>query len=119
MQDSALSLLPPLIAIIIAVWKRNALIALLCGLLFTYLLINNFNPMTSVMDSALAISGVFNSTGNTYIVAFSLLIGALVTLMNLSGAVNGFIEGLSNLNLVKKQTPSSPITQYNRYQYFY
>jgi len=103
MQDSALSLLPPLVAIIIAVWKRNALIALLCGLLFTYLLINNFSPMTSIMDSALAISGVFNSTGNTYIVAFSLLIGALVTLMNLSGAVNGFIEGLSNLNLVKNK----------------
>jgi Na+/H+ antiporter NhaC len=103
MQDNAISLLPPLIAIIIAVWKRNALVALLCGLLFTYLLINNFNPMTGIMDSALAISGVFNSTGNTHIVAFSLLIGALVTLMNQSGAVNGFIEGLSNLNLVRNK----------------
>lgn len=103
MQDSALSLLPPLVAIIIAVWKRNALIALLCGLIFTYLMINHFNPLSSVTDSALGILGVFSSTGNTYIVAFSLLIGSLVTLMNQSGAVNGFIESLSNLNLVKNK----------------
>ena len=103
MQDSALSLLPPLIAIMIAVWKRNALTALLCGLFFTYFLVNNFNPITSATDSALGILNVFSSTGNSYIVAFSLLIGALVTLMNQSGAVNGFIESLSKLNLVKTQ----------------
>ncbi|WP_077339281.1 Na+/H+ antiporter NhaC family protein [Pseudocolwellia agarivorans] len=103
MQDSALSLLPPLIAIIIAVWKRNALIALLCGLMFTFLMINHFNPFTMLTDSALGIVGVFSSTGNSYIVAFSLLIGALVTLMNQSGAVNGFIESLAKLNLVKNK----------------
>lgn len=103
MQDSALSLLPPLIAIIIAVWKRNALIALLSGLIFTFLLINNFNPLASITDSALGVVNVFSSTGNIYIVAFSLLIGALVTLMNQSGAVNGFIESLSKLNLVKNK----------------
>lgn len=103
MEHSALSLLPPLIAIIIAVWKRNALIALLCGLIFTYLMINHFNPLAGITDSALGILGVFSSTGNTYIVAFSLLIGALVTLMNKSGAVNGFIGSLANLNLVKNK----------------
>lgn len=103
MQDSVLSLLPPFIAIVIAIWKRNALFALLCGLVITYLLINNLNPLTSVTDSAMSIVNVFSSTGNTYIVLFSLLIGALVTLMNQSGAVDGFINGLSKLNLVKSK----------------
>jgi len=103
MQDTALSILPPLIAIIIAVWKRNALIALLSGLIFTFLLINNFNPLLSITDSALGVLHVFSSTGNTYIVAFSLLIGALVTLMNQSGAVDGFIDNLSRFKLVKNK----------------
>lgn len=103
MQDSALSLLPPLIAIILAIWKRSALFALFSGLVITYFLINNYNPLTSVKDSVVGVVNVFSSTGNTYIVAFSLLIGALVTLMNRSGAVNGFITALSNLNLVKNK----------------
>jgi len=103
MQESALSLLPPLIAIIIAIWKRNALIALLCGLIFTYLMINQSNPWSGITESALGILNVFSSTGNIYIVAFSLLIGALVTLMNQSGAVNGFIQSLAQLNFVKNK----------------
>jgi len=103
MQDSLLSILPPFIAIVIAIWKKNALIALLSGLLITYFLINNFSPLLMVTDSALGIVSVFNSSGNSYIVAFSLLIGALVTLMNKSGAVDGFIEGLARLKLVKNK----------------
>jgi len=107
MQDSALSLLPPLIAILIAAWRRNALISLVCGVFVTYFLINNFSPLTSAVDSAMGVLNVFSSTGNRYIVAFALLIGALVTLMNQSGAVNGFIESLANLNLVKSKRQAS------------
>jgi len=101
MQDSAFSLLPPLLAIIIAIWRKNALFALLSGLILCYLMINQLNPIAGMTESALGIFNVFSSIGNTYIVSFSLLIGALVALMNQSGAVNGFIEGLARLNLVK------------------
>ncbi len=103
MQDSALSLLPPLVAIIIAVWRKNALFALFSGLVLCYLMINQANPIAGVIDSGMGIVNVFSSLGNTYIVSFSLLIGALVALMNQSGAVNGFIESLAKLRLVKNQ----------------
>ena len=107
MQDSIFSLLPPLVAIIIAVWRRNALFALFCGVVLTYLMTANGNPIAGLGYTATGIVDVFSSMGNVYIISFSLLIGALVTLMNQSGAVNGFINGLASLKLVKNSRHAS------------
>jgi Na+/H+ antiporter NhaC len=107
MHDSPLSLLPPLVAIIIAVWRKNALLALFCGVVLSSLMTTHWQPIEGGRDSILAIVNVFSSLGNTYIITFSLLIGALVTLMNQSGAVNGFINHLSTLNLVKNRRQAS------------
>ncbi|GAA6203562.1 MULTISPECIES: Na+/H+ antiporter NhaC family protein [Thalassotalea] len=101
MQDSPLTLLPPVIAIIIAIWRKNALLALFSGMLLSFLMIANWQPIAGITNSAVGLIQVFSSIGNVYIVTFSLLIGALVALMNQSGAVNGFIALLARLNLVK------------------
>jgi Na+/H+ antiporter NhaC len=107
MQDSPLSLLPPLIAIIIAIWRKNALLALLSGVILATIMSENWQVVSGVTNGLFTISGVFSSLGNIYIISFSLLIGALVTLMNSSGAVNGFIAKLSSLNLVKNSRQAS------------
>ena len=107
MQDSVFSLLPPLVAIIIAIWRKNALFALLCGVTLCYIMIANGHPIDSLTGTTVGIAQVFYSLGNVYIVSFSLLIGALVTLMNQSGAVNGFINHLASLNLVKNSRQAS------------
>lgn len=101
MQDSPLSLLPPIIAIAIAIWRKNALLALFCGIVLCFIMIENWQPVDGLISSANGLIGVFDSLGNIYIVSFSLLIGALVTLMNQSGAVEGFINSLARLNVVK------------------
>lgn len=107
MPDSIFSLLPPLVAIIIAIWRKNALIALFCGVLLCYLMMENGQPFDGIVSTGVGITDVFSSLGNVYIVSFSLLIGALVTLMNQSGAVNGFIHRLAALNLVKNSRQAS------------
>ncbi|MEW6990097.1 Na+/H+ antiporter NhaC family protein [Colwelliaceae bacterium 6441] len=101
MQDSPLSLLPPIIAIIIAIWRKNALLALFSGMVLCFLMIANWQPIEGIINSGHGLLNVFSSLGNIYIVTFSLLIGALVALMNQSGAVNGFILLLAKLKLVK------------------
>lgn len=107
MQDSPLSLLPPLVAIIIAIWRKNALLALFCGVILATVMSSSWQVLYGLTDGLQTIAGVFSSTGNLYIISFSLLIGALVTLMNKSGAVNGFIEKLSSLKLVKNSRQAS------------
>lgn len=101
MQDSPLTLLPPVLAIVIAIWRKNALLALISGIILCYVMIESWQPIEGVTNSVIGILDVFSSTGNVYIVTFSLLIGALVSLMNQSGAVNGFIDSLAKMNLVK------------------
>lgn len=103
MQDSALSLLPPLLAITVAIWRKNALIALLAGVFCCYLMVASWAPIAGVSATLAGIAGVFSSIGNIYIVSFSLLIGALVHLMNASGAVTGFIQHLAQLKWVKSR----------------
>lgn len=100
MQDSALTLLPPVAAIIIAIWRKNALFALFSGLWLCFFIHSEFAFLQGSIDTLASITNVFSSLGNIYIVSFSLLIGALIGLMNQSGAVNGFIQSLTQLNLV-------------------
>lgn len=107
MSDSALTLLPPLIAIIIAVWRKNAIIALISGIFLCFMLLDSWNPINAAVNSASEILNVFASTGNARIITFSLLIGALVALMNSSGAVQGFIDSLANMSLVKSKRQAS------------
>lgn len=107
MQDSPLSLLPPLVAIVIAVWRKNALLALLCALVLCQIMVTHWQIFAGAQQSLVSIAHVFDSQGNVYIVCFSLLIGAMVRLMNDSGAVNGFIHNLARINLVKNSRHAS------------
>ena len=107
MQDSVITLLPPLVAITIAIWRRTGFFALLTCLLLCHIMIASWQPIDGVFGSIDELAGVFSSLGNIYIITFSLLIGALVKLMNQSGAVNGFINHLSELKLVKNKRHAS------------
>ncbi|QOL26882.1 sodium:proton antiporter [Thalassotalea sp. LPB0316] len=107
MQDSPLSLLPPIVAIAVAIWRRNALLALFVGLVLCFVMLNQWQIGAGLSATARSILDVFGSSYNVYIVVFSLLIGALVTLLNSSGAVNGFIDSLARLNLVKNSRQAS------------
>jgi Na+/H+ antiporter NhaC len=107
MQHSILSLLPPLITIIIAIWRKNATVALLSGVFLCGIMIANWQPLDGIIYSVNGIAEVFLSTSNTYIVSFSLLIGIFVALINQSGAVNGFIAQLAKMNIVKNSRHAS------------
>jgi len=107
MDDSALSLLPPLVTISIAIWRKNAIIALFSGVVLCAVMLADWNLIAGVTESIISITNVFSSLNNTYIITFSLLIGVLVALMRSSGAVNGFITHLCNLKLVSSSRHAS------------
>ncbi len=95
-----MTLLPPIAAILVAVWRKDAIQALLVGLILTYLLQTNFMPHTALYEAGVGTLDVLSGSSNQRIVIFSLLIGALLMLVNLSGGVNGFINKLSEKQLV-------------------
>jgi len=104
-----LSLLPPVIAIFLAIRTRQVFVALLFGIWLGYVILSGWNPFTGSLNTIQAIVDVFKDDGNTRTVIFTLLIGALIAFIQRSGGVEGFItfvnrklEGAQSANTERK-----------------
>ncbi len=83
----AVTLLPPIVAIAIAIFTRNVYAALLVALLLSESLIEAGNLLTGGLGAIDRVVAVFESAGNTRILLFCLVIGALIAFMRDSGGV--------------------------------
>ena len=99
-----LSVIPPLLAIALALVTRQVMFSLLCGLFVGFLIIHQWNPMTGFLTTLESIVNVFGSPGNARIILFTLLIGALLQLMKFAGGVAGFV-GLIQRRLESSRSP--------------
>ncbi|MEM1126277.1 MAG: Na+/H+ antiporter NhaC family protein [Bacteroidota bacterium] len=85
-------LLPPVLAIGLALWTRQVYLSLLAGLWLGTTILAGGNPVLGLRELVDQLVAVFASEGNTRIVLFCLLVGGLVALMQASGGVQGFIQ---------------------------
>lgn len=89
-----LSLLPPVLAIGLALWTRQVFLSLAAGLWIGFVILAGGNPLNGTFDAIDGIVGVFESAGNTRIIVFTLVVGALIALIQRSGGVAGFVQAL-------------------------
>ena len=89
-----LSLLPPLIAIGLALWTRQVFLSLLIGIWIGFVILASGNPVAGTFQTIDSLVGVFSDAGNTRIILFTLVVGALIALIQRSGGVQGFINRL-------------------------
>ncbi len=92
-----LSILPPVIAIILALRTKQVYIALFFGIWFSYLIINDWNFLTGTLGTLEGMVNVFKSEGNTRTIMFSALVGALLLFIQYSRGVEGFVNKLNIL----------------------
>ncbi len=85
-------LLPPIIAIVLALWTRQVYLSLFVGLLFGTTILAGGNPILGMRELAEQLVAVFADAGNTRIVFFCMLVGSLIALVQASGGVQGFIN---------------------------
>ncbi|MDA9109095.1 sodium:proton antiporter [Woeseiaceae bacterium] len=90
------SVLPPIIAIILAIRTKQVMPSLFAGIWIGCTLLNNFNPLIGLAKGFDSIIDVFSDAGDTRILIFTLLIGALITTIEKSGGVSGFVAFLEN-----------------------
>ena len=102
--------LPPLLAIVVAIWKREVILALTVALFSAEFLLASFNPLSAFTGSIARITGIFSSSGNTEILLFSLLIGALLALVRNSGGVIAFVEILLTRNIARSPRSTGILT---------
>ena len=86
----AIVLLPPIVAIGLALWTRQVYLSLVVGLWIGTTILSGGNPITGLRGMADVLVNVFSDASNTRIVLFSLLVGGLIALVQVSGGVAGF-----------------------------
>lgn len=87
-----LSLLPPIVAIGLALRTKQVFLSLVFGIWIGWVIINGGNVFHGTLDTLNAFVDVFQDSGNTRTVIFTLLVGALIALIQRSGGVQGFIN---------------------------
>jgi len=100
------SLIPPLLAIGLAIKTRQVVFSLTLGIFAGYLILQKGNVYEGFLITIDSFVNVFQRKGNTRIVILTLLIGALIQLIRYSGGVNGFIRWVQQKGMDSKHTKS-------------
>ncbi len=90
-----LSILPPIIAIILALKTKQVYIALLFGIWFSWIILSDWNFLEGTLAAIEGMVGVFKDGGKTRTIMFSALVGALLLFIQYSRGVEGFINKLN------------------------
>ncbi len=90
------SVVPPLLAIILAIKTKQVYISLLFGIWLSWLVIFKGNIFKGTYETIMALVNVFKDPGNTKTIMFSALVGGLIILIQKSGGVQGFVDYLEN-----------------------
>ena len=88
------SILPPIIAIVLAIWTKQVILSLFAGIWIGFTLMNGFNPLTGFTAGVDGLIDVFGEAGDTRVIIFTLLIGSLIATIEHSGGVRGFVHFL-------------------------
>ncbi len=83
-------LLPPTVAIGLALWTRQVYLSLVVGLWIGTTILGDGNPIFGLRLLADVVVGVFADASNARIVLFSLMVGGLIALVQVSGGVGAF-----------------------------
>lgn len=91
------SVLPPLIAIVLAIVTRKVLLSLGLGIVLAALLLQQFNPLTSLSHLSSKVFSLLWSEGalnewNVNILLFLLLLGCIISMLSRAGATHAFAE---------------------------
>jgi tetracycline resistance efflux pump len=96
-----LSVLPPVLAIVLAIWTKQVYLSLFFGIWFGWTILASWNPIVGLRDALDSCINVFSDAGNTRVILFSALVGALITLTQRSGGMEGFVNMMTRRGLVK------------------
>lgn len=96
-----LSILPPLLAIFLAIKTKHVYISLILGIWLGWTIIHGWNPLTGLFQTINALIAVFKDEDNTRVVLFSAMIGAIITFTQYSGGMKGFVNWVVGKGIVK------------------
>lgn len=99
-EPSWTSLLPPLVAIGLAVGTRQVYLSLAAGVWLGFTILAGWNPLAGLGAAVDGLVAVLGIAGNARVLLFTLVIGALIATVEMGGGVRGFVNALERRRLV-------------------
>ena len=93
-MNSWIILLPTILTIIVCLWTKQIYIGMFAGIFCGCTIMAGGNLLTGLNMSFDKLIGVLASAWNVKIILFAVLIGGVIKLMQVSGAVTGLIKCL-------------------------
>jgi Na+/H+ antiporter NhaC len=88
------SVLPPLLAIVLAIWSKQVIPSLFAGIWTGHTLLSQFNPLAGLAAGLDGMINVFTDPGDARVLVFTLLVGSLIATIERTGGVRGFVRYL-------------------------
>ncbi|MFC3122843.1 Na+/H+ antiporter NhaC family protein [Agaribacter flavus] len=108
-----LSIIPPILAIAVVLWKKEVILGLLLAIIAAELLLLISNNQPLLLTPVVAVDRVVSAVqgaGNARILMFSLLVGALLAFIRDSGGVSALVNKLVNSGLASSKKKAGGIT---------
>lgn len=99
-EPTWISLLPPLLAITLAIVSRQVYLSLGGGIWLGYTILAGWNPLAGLSRAIDGSVAVLSDPGDAKVILFTLVIGALIATVESSGGVRGFVAYLESRHWV-------------------
>ena len=96
-----LSLIPPLLAIVLAIYTRQVYLSLFAGIVVGTVILADGSLFKGSAGALEACVLVFKDPDNTRVIAFSVLVGSLIALLQRSGGIEGFTALVTGKGLIR------------------
>ena len=105
-----LSILPPVLAIALAIRTKQVYFALAFFVWLGWTIMNDWNPVTGLIESVEVYLRAVTDADNARVLLFSALIGAMITYTQASGGMEGFIRWVEHRGLTKSRRSVGLVT---------
>ncbi len=93
-----LSLVPPVLTVVLAVWTRNIIVSLGLGIFSGSLILTSYNPFAATLDLIeIRIFVEISKPSNIQIIFTMMAIGGFIRLLETSGGASAFAGGMTRL----------------------
>ncbi len=99
-EPTWISLLPPLLAITLAIVSRQVYLSLAGGVWLGWTILEGWNPGLGLVRAIDGVVEVLSDSGDAKVILFTLVIGALIATVESSGGVRGFVRFLESRHWV-------------------
>ena len=87
-----ISLLPTVLAIVLAIWSRQVYVSLAAGIWIGWTILEGWNPLVGLATAIEQTVAVLGDPGNARVILFTLVIGAMIATLEAAGGVRGFVR---------------------------